>query len=98
MSEALSDIQASYRDFNRTCQATFETYSDLRGSGSHKIAPADLEDAVEALNYLEEGALLFEMTVRSLLHTVFLPNRVAWEYLASLVHSCANQRFHVRNE
>jgi hypothetical protein len=87
ISDALSDIQASYRDFKRTCQATLETYSDVRGSGSRTIALADLEDAIEALRYLEEGASMFRMTVRSLLHTVFLPERKAMMYLWSLAVS-----------
>jgi hypothetical protein len=86
ISDALSDIQVSYRDSKRTCQATLETYSDVRGSGSRTIALADLEDAIEALRYLE-GASRFRMTVRSLLHTVFLPKRKAMMYLWSLAVS-----------
>jgi hypothetical protein len=85
VSEDLNENQACYRDFNHTLQITMETYSDIRGSGSHTIAPADLEDAIEALRYLEEGAALFRMRVRRLLHTVFLPDYEAWEYLMILM-------------
>jgi hypothetical protein len=96
MSEAVNGIQTCYRDFNHTCQATLETYSDVRGTGFHTIAPADLEDAIEALNYLGERAVQFRTAVRSLLHTVFLPDRKAWKYITSPVLPRPPQRSHVK--
>jgi hypothetical protein len=88
ISEALSDNQICYKSINHTVQVILEMYSDVRSGASHTAECADFEDAIYALCYLESVNGSFRQWVKSLLHTVFLPDSKASYYLMSLLSTC----------
>jgi hypothetical protein len=88
ISEALSNNQICYKSINHTVQVVLDTYSDVRSGAFHTAECADFEDAIHALCYLESVNGSFRQWVKSLLHTVFLPDSKASYYLFSLLSTC----------
>jgi hypothetical protein len=81
ISESLRATKACYNGINQDVQSILEVYSDVLGGASHTVECAGLEQAIDALRYLEKDNATFKRTVNSLLHAVFLSDSDAWDHL-----------------